>query len=172
MKKMEIISLYKHNIVHKNTKNKQLKLFVYSLIVCLVCVFSYSYLYAINNDVKNSVAVFNPISELYRDVEVASFVSSGNVNFIVPIKTESYKIKSDAFWLFFLQNVPHLNTLHLLPPVFFHPPYLFADILLEYPVCMLAYKKLSLHFLQIIVYFPLLQNPLLNYEHPFPDYIY
>jgi hypothetical protein len=46
----------------------------------------------VNGGIKSAAKVFNPISELYRDVEVASFVSNGNVNFIVPIKTDNYVI--------------------------------------------------------------------------------
>lgn len=92
MKKLQIVSMYKHNIVYKNVKKKQLKLFVYSLIICCVSVFMFTYLYQVNDVIKNSTSVFNPISELYRDVEVASFVNQGNVNFIVPIKTDNYQI--------------------------------------------------------------------------------
>lgn len=95
MKKISIVNLYRHNIVHKNTKNIQCKNFVISLVVCVITVFSFVYLVKVNNDVKIATGVFNPISELYRDVEVASFVSGGNISFIVPIKTEKYIINSD-----------------------------------------------------------------------------
>lgn len=95
MKKVEIINLYKHNVVYKNIKNINIKRFAISLCVCVVTVFSFCYLNIVNTSVGQSVKTFNPISELYRDVEVASFVSSGSINFVVPIKTEKYKINSD-----------------------------------------------------------------------------
>jgi hypothetical protein len=95
MKKINIVSLYKHNIVHKNTTKIQAKNFIISLVVCIITVFSFIYLGIVNEDVKISTNAFNPISELYRDVEVASFVSGDNVSFIVPIKTEKYVINLD-----------------------------------------------------------------------------
>lgn len=92
---MEIVNLYKHNIVHKNIKNRQPKLFLYSLLVCIVSVMSFVYFSNVNSDIKQTTSVFNPISELYRDVEVASFVSA-NSNFIVPIKTDKYTINLNS----------------------------------------------------------------------------
>lgn len=96
MKKLEIVNLYKHNIVYKNIKNLHKKQMIISLIVCIISVFSFCYLSVVNNDIKKSVGVFNPISELYRDVETASFVSAGTINFIVPIKTEKYNINLNS----------------------------------------------------------------------------
>lgn len=92
MKKLNVINLYKINIVHKNIKNKQLKLFAYSLLICFVSVFLFSYFTLVNKNISTAVKVFNPIAELYRDVEAASFVGASNNEFIVPIKTEKYKI--------------------------------------------------------------------------------
>ena len=96
MKKIEIINLYKHNVVYRNIKNFHKKQLLISAILCIVSVFGFSYLSFVNSDVKNAVGVFNPISELYRDVETASFVSVGSGNFIVPIKTEKYTINSNS----------------------------------------------------------------------------
>lgn len=95
MKKLEIVNLYKHNIVHKNIKNRQPKLFFYSLLMCIVSIMTFVYLSSVNSGIKESASVFNPISELYRDMEVASFVSS-NSNFIVPVKTDKYTINLNS----------------------------------------------------------------------------
>ena len=96
MKKANIVNIYKHNIVYKNVKNIQPKRFVISLIVLIISAFGFVYMNNVNETVKSSTNVFNPISELYRDVEVASFVSGGSVNFIVPIKTEKYNVYNDC----------------------------------------------------------------------------
>ena len=66
-----------------------------SLIICMVSIFSFVYMYNVNDVVHDSAKVFNPISELYRDVEVASFVN-GNFSFIVPIKTDQYVIGDNS----------------------------------------------------------------------------
>jgi len=95
MKKVEILNLYKHNIVYKNIKNINIKRFVVSFVLCVVAIFSFCYLNNVNSIVQESTNVFNPISELYRDIEVASFVSAGSVNFVVPVKTENYIINND-----------------------------------------------------------------------------
>lgn len=95
MRKLEIVNLYKHNIVHKNVKNRQPKLFLYSLLMCIVSIMTFVYLSSVNSGIKESTSVFNPISELYRDVEVASFVSA-NSNFIVPVKTDKYTINLNS----------------------------------------------------------------------------
>lgn len=95
MRKLEIINLYKHNIVYKNIKNINIKSCLLSLLLCVVAIFSFCYLANVNNDVKSSISAFNPISELYRDIEVASFVSGASVNFIVPVKTEKYVVNFD-----------------------------------------------------------------------------
>lgn len=95
MRKLEIVNLYKHNIVHKNVKNCQPKLFLYSLLMCIVSIMTFVYLSSVNNGIKESTSVFNPISELYRDVEVASFVSA-NSNFIVPVKSDKYTINLNS----------------------------------------------------------------------------
>lgn len=95
MKKLNVVCLYKHNIVHKNVKNYHKKTFIMSMIICMVAVFSFVYLGVVNDTVKLSTNAFNPISELYRDVEVASFVSGGSVSFIVPVKTDKYTVNQD-----------------------------------------------------------------------------
>ena len=95
MKKANIVSLYKHNIVHKNTKNLQLKQLIISFVICIISVFSFVYLGIVNKEISTSIKTFNPISELYRDVETASFVSAENLSFIVPIKTEKSIVNSD-----------------------------------------------------------------------------
>jgi len=96
MKKIEIVNLYKHNVVYKNIKNLHKKQTLAALVMCVISAFGFCYFNLVNSDIKNSISVFNPISELYRDVETASFVSVGNVNFIVPIKTEKYVVNSNS----------------------------------------------------------------------------
>ena len=95
MRKCDLINLYKHNIVHKNVRYKQIKSCSKSCIAFILIMLSFTYLYKVNSVFQRTAKVFNPISELYRDVEVASFVDSTNVNFIVPIKTDSYIVNSD-----------------------------------------------------------------------------
>ena len=95
MKRLNIVNLYKHNIVYKNIKHRQINLLIMSLIICMVSIFSFVYMYNVNDVVHDSAKVFNPISELYRDVEVASFVN-GNFSFIVPIKTDQYVIGDNS----------------------------------------------------------------------------
>lgn len=96
MKKLEIVNIYKHNIVYKNVKKVNIKNLVLTMSICLSIMFSFCYMYFVNSDIMNSVKVFNPISELYRDVETASFVSAGSINFIAPIKTERYIINENS----------------------------------------------------------------------------
>lgn len=63
--------------------------------MCIVSIMTFVYLSSVNSGIKESASVFNPISELYRDMEVASFVSS-NSNFIVPVKTDKYTINLNS----------------------------------------------------------------------------
>lgn len=95
MKKSNIVNLYRHNIVHKNIKLRQPKLCFYSFLICVVFAFLFVYMCNVNMSIDTSVKAFNPISELYREVDVALFVDSANVNFIVPIKTDSYILNND-----------------------------------------------------------------------------
>jgi len=97
MKKVEVVNIYKHNIVYRNIKKINSKNLVASIAICLTIILSFCYMYNINNKVQDSIKVFNPISELYRNVETASFVNNiGSINFIAPIKTENYKINSHS----------------------------------------------------------------------------
>lgn len=96
MKKVEIINMYKHNIVYKNIKKVNAKNLAMTMGLCFIIVFSFCYICGVNVFINNSVSVFNPISELYRDVETASFVSAGSINFIAPVNTKLYKINGDS----------------------------------------------------------------------------
>lgn len=96
MKRANIINLYKHNIIHRNIKNKQRKDFYFAFSIFAVVLFLSSYLYFVNESVEKSVEVVNPISELYRDVEVASFVNGGVVNIILPIKSSKCEVMDNV----------------------------------------------------------------------------
>lgn len=86
MNKIRIIALYKHNVVYRNVKKRNIStlIFSFSLVLILFCLLS---------GFKNStvfsqcITALNPINELYRDVQVATFVYSENTNFIVPVKS-------------------------------------------------------------------------------------
>lgn len=87
MRKIKIVALYKHNIVYKNIKHYDIKTFVASSIFLLVALVS---IFAINTGtvLSKSLRTANPINELYHDVQIATFVSGENLNFIVPVKSD------------------------------------------------------------------------------------
>lgn len=85
MKKLNIVALYKHNIVYKNVRKNNIKMFAVSIACMLVGIIS---LMILNINNSGTVMTVNPINELYRDVQVATFVNGENVNFILPVKSD------------------------------------------------------------------------------------
>lgn len=94
MKKLNIVSFYKHNIVYKNIKHKNIKTFLYSLVSMIIVGTSFFAVLSAG-DFKNVAQTVNPINELYHDVQVATFVSSDVVNFILPVKSSEIENKND-----------------------------------------------------------------------------
>lgn len=104
MNKVKLIAIYKHNIVYKNIKHKNVKTFVMSLSIMIVLMLS-MVLMKNSNMFSESILVANPINELYRDVQVATFVNSENMNFILPVKTEKINNLDTAISMEVIDNI-------------------------------------------------------------------
>ncbi len=95
MKKISITAVYKHNIVYKNIKHKNVKTFALAMCVFVV-MFTLSLLL---NPIKIVKSASGPINELYHDVQSATFVSGENITFILPLKTDKIENKNSCLCL-------------------------------------------------------------------------
>lgn len=87
MKKLNILAFYKHNIVYKNIKHKMAKTFLMS-VACVLVMGTMFFAVFSNVNFKQVAETVNPINELYRDVQVATFVNAETLNFILPVKSD------------------------------------------------------------------------------------
>lgn len=86
MNKIKIIALYKHNVVYRNVKKRNISSLIFSFSLVLI-LFGLLIGFNKSSTFSQSVTTLNPINELYRDVQVATFVYTENTNFIVPVKS-------------------------------------------------------------------------------------
>ncbi len=102
--RIQVVNLYKHNIVYKNIHNRALKQTLASIGVFVflfggIMVSKYSSSLNLGSYYDTVAAVINPIEKLYNDTGNIIFASTNTVSakdlkIIVPIKCEKLEIKN------------------------------------------------------------------------------
>lgn len=115
MKKLQIINMYKNNIVYKNYKNKLRRNTLISSVVFCILLFTCCYVKIVGGanadgwytDVN---AVYNPITKLYNDEENIIFTNNDNVitnngTFVLPLISSNINVINNQIEIVPVENI-------------------------------------------------------------------
>ena len=115
MKKLQIVNMYKNNIVYKNHKNKLRKNTLISSVVFCLLVFTCCYTKIVGGanagDWYSDVgAVYNPITKLYNDEENLIFTNNDNVitnngTFVMTLVSSSVSVVNNQIEIIPIENI-------------------------------------------------------------------
>ena len=115
MKKLQIVNMYKNNIVYKNNKNKLRKNTLVSSVVFCLLIFSCCYVKIIGgsgvNDWYSDVSsVYNPISKLYNNDDNLIFTDSDNIitnnnGFVLPLMSSQVSVVNGQIEIMPIENI-------------------------------------------------------------------
>lgn len=115
MKKLQIINMYKNNIIYKNNRNKLRKNSIIASVVFCLLVFSCCYVKVIGgagadawyNEVNY---VYNPITKLYNNEDSLIFTDSDNIitnnsSFILPLISSDVRVVNNQIEIYPKENI-------------------------------------------------------------------